>query len=215
MKRIVTSIVVTAMVVAVSLSAFATTGFNTAVFNDGQDITVQTDPMTGITTAITTSLFGTKGTISTGYKERVSVYGGVSISDNFDLHDIIMMYNADDWAFINEVIFKIGDTRYYFTELKSDREVLSNATIRETVGIVVKNSTIPFMQDLIENRDKEVRVRLCGQKKNVEFVMTDDMKNSVINLYNLFVTGGGTKEKNMSLIERGDKMQVRVVKTVS
>lgn len=52
-------------------------------------------------------------------------------------------------------------------------------------------------------------------KKNVEFVMTDDMKNSVINLYNLFVAGGGTKEKNMSLIERGDKMQVRVVKTVS
>lgn len=212
MKRIVTSIASIAMVAAISMSAFATPAFNTAVFNDGQDITVSSDSMTGQTTVATTSLLGTKGTVSVGWKESVDVFGAVSISDDFDIHSIVMQYYADDWAFINEVIVKIGDTRYNFTNLNASRKVYSNATIRESVQIVAKSSTIPFMQDLIVNRDKEVRVRLCGKNKDIEFVMTDDMKNSLINLYNLFVAGGGTQSANIKVIDTVDDVQVRVTK---
>ena len=215
MKRIITSVVVTAMVVAISLSAFATSAFNTKVFDDGQDITVTADSMTGTTIVTTTSLLGTKGVVSTGWKENVVVYGAVSVSDDFDIYSIVMRYYADDWAFINEAIVKIGDNRYYFTNLDTSRKVYSDATIRETIQIIAKDSTVPFLQDLIENRDKEVRVRLCGKNKDVEFVMTDDIKNSLINLYNLFVAGGGTQAANMNLIESVDDITVRAVKATS
>ena len=212
MKKFITSLIVMVIAVSFSLSAFATTGFNKAVFNDGKDITVKSDSMTGETTVYTTSLLQGNGTISTGWNEKVVVYGAASIVDEFDINTLIMSYYADDWAFIDEVIVKVGNTRYTFTDFDPSRKILSDGSIRESVDITVKSATIPFMQDLIKNRDKEVRVRLCGSRKNIEFVLTDDIKNSWINLYNLFVAGGGTAKSNMNVIDIVDDTSVKTVK---
>ena len=213
MKKLIMSAASLALAAAISVSAFAAGGFNTAVFDTGKDITVETDSMTGTTTVFTTSLLeGDGGTISTGWDEEVLVYGGTVVGDDLQLYSIAMAYYADDWAFINKVIMKIGDTRYTFTEIDNSKKVFSNATIRELVTIPVKTATIPFMQDLIEHRDEEVRVRLCGSEKDVEFVLTDAIKDSLINLYNLFVAGGGTRESNMKTLDMADRTVVRVAR---
>ena len=49
-----------------------------------------------------------------------------------------------------------------------------------------------MMADLIAHRDEEIRVRLQGDLRDIDFVLTDDVKNGIINIYNLYVAGGGT-----------------------
>ena len=67
-----------------------------------------------------------------------------------------------------------------------------------------------MMTELIEHRDEEIRIRLQGTNRNVDFVLTDDMKNSIINLYNLYVAGGGTNAASMQIIDKVTKIDVTV-----
>lgn len=192
------------LIVLISIPAFATSAFNTSVFDGATDITAQSDEMAGTFTAYPTSLVGAKSNISTSVNSYVSVFPIVSSSDNFDMYTISMTYYAKDWAFINKIIIKIGDNRYNLSDFYISRDVKKNATIQEYCSFSVTNQLLPMMQDLIDHRDEEIKVRLDGSKGNIDFVLTDDIKNAMINLYNLYVAGGGLNKENLDYISIAD-----------
>ena len=201
-KRLIALTMVLLLTVSGTLAAYAADGFNKVVFDNAPDVFVVRDDMTGNLTAASDSLLGDKGTVTPetggGY---VVVYSGVNISDTFNLHSLLFKYYADDWAFINSVIVKIGSRRYKFNGIKVDRDVLQDASIREVAFIDLTSDVIPFMTYLIEHRDEVVKVRLQGKDRNIDFTLTDDMKNGIINIYNLYVAGGGTSKTSMKKID--------------
>lgn len=212
-KRLLSIATTLILIISVSTAAYAANGFNKAVFNNAADVTAKVDDMTGDAIFATTSLLGADGEISVGDGEMVAVYGAISANSSFDLFRVVIQYYADDWAYIDGLIVKIGNKSYVFSDVESNGEVASDGTIRESTGITVDSSTVPLMRELIEHRNEEVKVRLCGDEKNIEFTLTDAMKDSIINLYNLFVAAGGTRSSNMKYLDavREGKMEVRKI----
>lgn len=213
-KRLVSLITISLLIVSLSLSTFAANGFNKAVFDNAADVTVTRDDMDGTLMAMTTSLIGEKGIIAPeGQDELIQVYAGVGITDSVNLLSIIFKDYSHDVANINGIIIKIGNKRYSFSGLNVSRDTLKGSGtyyIGESTTIELTSKSIPMMTELIEHRDEEIRVRLQGTNRNVDFVLTDDIKNSIINLYNLYVAGGGTNAASMQIIDRVTKIDVTV-----
>mgnify|MGYP004488874339 CR=1 FL=1 len=203
-KKLLSLVLAILLVTSLSLSALATSSFNKSVFDGAADISTKSDDMSGSFSAYSTSLIGAKSNISTSVSSYVSVFPIVSSSDNFDMYTISMTYYAKDWAFINKIIIKIGDNRYNLSDFYISRDVKKNATIQEYCSFSVTNQLLPMMQDLIDHRDEEIKVRLDGSKGNIDFVLTDDIKNAMINLYNLYVAGGGLNKENLDYISIAD-----------
>ena len=198
--------------IVVSTPAYAADGFNKAVFDNAQDVFVVKDDMTGDLTAASDSLLGDKGvTVPESGGGYVEVYSGVSISDTLNTNSLLFKYYADDWALIDSVIVKVGNRRYKFNGIDIDRDVLRDASVRETAFINLSSNVIPFMTYLIEHRDETVKVRLQGQNRDIDFVLTDDMKNGIINIYNLYVAGGGTSKASMQKADMVNKATVTVI----
>lgn len=213
-KRLVSLITISLLTVSLSLSTFAANGFNKAIFDNAADVTVTRDDMDGTLMAMTTSLIGEKGIIAPeGQDELIQVYAGVGITDSVNLLSIVFKDYSHDVANINGIIIKIGNKRYSFSGLNVSRDTLKGSGtyyIGESTTIELTSESIPMMTELIEHRDEEIRVRLQGTNRNVDFVLTDDIKNSIINLYNLYVAGGGTNTASMQIIDRVTKIDVTV-----
>lgn len=213
-KRLVSLITISLLIVSLSLSTYAANGFNKAVFDNAADVTVTRDDMDGTLMAMTTSLIGEKGIIAPeGQDELIQVYAGVGITDSVNLLSIVFKDYSHDVANINGIIIKIGNKRYSFSGLNVSRDTLKGSGtyyIGESTTIELTSESIPMMTELIEHRDEEIRVRLQGTNRNVDFVLTDDIKNSIINLYNLYVAGGGTNAASMQIIDRVTKINVTV-----
>ena len=210
-KRLLALVTTLMLMVSVSTAVYASDGFNKAVFDNAPDVFVTKDDMTGDLMAASESLLGSKGIVipetGGGY---VQFYSGVSISDDMNLNALIFKYYADDWAFIDSIIIKIGNKRYKFDNINMSRDVLRDATIEEDAGLGISSSTLPMMADLIAHRDEEIRVRLQGDLRDIDFVLTDDVKNGIINIYNLYVAGGGTSKASMKKVDLGSKTTVTV-----
>lgn len=60
------------------------------------------------------------------------------------------------------------------------------------------------MEDLINHRDEEIKVRLSGKNSYVDFVLPDVMKDNFIHMYNLYASGGGTEKNNLKTVKVAD-----------
>lgn len=209
-KKIFAVALAVVLCATMSLSAFATTRFNKAVFDTADDITVESDDMSGITSVKSTSLAKGKGAIYVDWYTTITVMPNISLSDEIDGYLLGLYYVGEDWAFINNIIVKIGDHRYTISDFDVSRKVRSGGSVQEYICLFANNETIPMIQDLIEHRDEEIKVRFSGSRKNIDFVLTDDIKNGMINLYNLYVAGGGTNKENIDLITELDTTTVKV-----
>lgn len=210
-KRLLSIAAALMLIVSVSLAAYAADGFNKAVFDNAPDVFAVKDDMTGSLTVASESLLGEKGiAIPESGGGYVVVYSGVSISDTMNGNSILFKYYADDWAFIDSIIVKIGNRRYKFDGIPVDRDVLRDASIEEVAFIDLTTNVIPFMTYLIEHRDETVKVRLQGSDRDIDFILTDDMKNGIINIYNLYVAGGGTSKASMKKIDLARNITVTI-----
>lgn len=210
-KRLVALITILLLVASLSLSTFAANGFNKAVFDNAEDVSMKRDDMTGQLVAVSESLLGIDGIAfpesGGGY---VNTYMGVSISDSMNLSLLVFKYYASDWAFINRAIIKIGDKRYTFDNLDTSYNVLKDARINETFSIEITSKSMQMMTDLINHRDEDIKIRLHGTKRDIDFVLTDEMKNGIINIWNLYVAGGGTSKESMQMVDIGTEITVTV-----
>ena len=64
------------------------------------------------------------------------------------------------------------------------------------------------MKDLADHQDEEISVRLTGSHKKIDFVLTDSAKDILLNMYDLYIAGGGTRESNMYKITDFDSVYV-------
>ena len=118
--------------------------------------------------------------------------------DAFMLH---MCYYGYNWMNINEIVFKIGDNRYFFTADQGPINVLqeaySNGIVKEQLIIIFDANSLSFMQDFIEHRDEEVLVRFSGLNGVMDFALTKEIKDATIGLYDRYVMAGGTQPESL------------------
>lgn len=66
------------------------------------------------------------------------------------------------------------------------------------------------MQDLVEHRNEKIKIRLVGSSDNIDFFLPDEVKDGLINLYNLYSMGGGTNSSNMELLTKLDDTGISI-----
>ena len=192
----------------VPVSAFATTKFNQGVFDGRDDLRVVTDTMTGETSVVPTALDGDQMIIPVLESGAViTVRPGIFLDDDKDAFILMFDYLGVDWAKLNGIIIKIGDNRYSFTNCYSSRSI-DDGFASEYVAFYMKDQTAGMMKDLADHRDDEISVRLTGSAKSIDFVLTDTVKNTLLDMYDLYVAGGGTRSGNMYQISEFDPVHV-------
>ena len=196
-KRIVSLALAAMLLVSVPISAFATTKFNQGVFDGRDDLRISTDIMTGETSVVPTALDDGQMIIPVlDAGAIITVQPGIFLDDSKDTFILMFDYLGGDWAKLNGIIIKIGDNRYSFTNCYSSRSI-DDGFASEYVAFYMKDQTAGMMKDLAEHRDDEITVRLTGSAKSIDFVLTDTVKNTLLDMYDLYTAGGGMRSGNM------------------
>lgn len=115
-------------------------------------------------------------------------------------------YQNDEWLFADNCIIKVGDNRYYFSDIDVKRDngysKYRGSWIEEVLLIKIGDASIPFMEDLCEARknDETVTLRLKGSKGYIDFDITSNI-SSITNLYKILKSCGGTLERYTTLFK--------------
>ena len=197
-KRLISFVLAVTIIVSTSLPAFATKKFDMSVF-DGKDyVGVVTDDMTGWTFA-----FPRFGTIEEGGTyivsdddSRLSASSSLYLNDTYDFYYLDFNRTGSFASGFNSVIVKIGDNRYNFSNGQTDSTV-SEGIVLESFSLPMKKELVPFMNDLAEHINDEIKVRFVGIYKDYDFALTYDMKLKILVMYDLYVAGNGTLNKNL------------------
>ena len=200
-KRIVSLAIATLLAASVTLGAMATSNFDVAVFQNVDDIQMQYDAMTGEAFIYNKSLvIDGKGMIAVN-DHVAEVLPMVNSDESVDAFMLNLNYYGYSWMNINEIVFKIGDNRYFFTSdqgpINARQEVYSNGMVQEQLVIVFDANSLSFMQDFIEHRDEEILVRFSGASGVMDFALTKEIKDAMIGLYDRYVMAGGTQPESL------------------
>ena len=213
-KRIVSLVVSTFLAASVALGAAATSNFDISVFQNVDDIQMQYDAMTGEAFIYNKSLvIDGKGMIAVN-DHVAEVLPMVNSDESVDAFMLNLNYYGYSWMNSNEIVFKIGDNRYFFTSdqgpINARQEVYSNGMVQEQLIIVFDANSLSFMQDFIEHRDEEVLVRFSGLNGVMDFALTKEIKDAAIGLYDRYVMAGGTQPESLQTVTdlHCTKMQV-------
>lgn len=204
-KKLVSLALAVVMMASVSMPALATSKFNMGVFDGRQDAFVYTDEMTG-----SSLVFPRIGVIEDGGTyisfddgSRISVSSSLRLTDSFDICFLNFSRTGLFSTGLNSVIVKIGDNRYTFSNGQTDATTVDGIVL-EDFNIPIKKELIPFMNDFIEHSSDEIKVRFVCDTKYYDFVLTNDMKSQILVIYDLYVTGNGTRERNLHDITECD-----------
>lgn len=201
-KKLVSLVLVAALFFTIPLSAFATARFNKSVFYNYDGLFTAYDDMEGIffvrqSDTVQMSLW-------TDATSMVTLEPEVFIADNLDAFLFQFSYLTLSPAEFDSIIFKIGDNRYNFSNCYVSSSMSDDGIYSESISFYVKKEIIPFMQDFIKHNEEEIKVRIRGTYKTLDFVLSDAMKTGLTDLYLLYVAGGGTNDLNMSTISSSD-----------
>ena len=109
---------------------------------------------------------------------------------------------------MTSIIIKIGDNRYSFTNCETGLYPLGDSGFAENISFVAKRETIGFINDFVKHRDEEIKVRINGTYTTLDFSLTDEMKNEILDLYALYDDGRGTRDANLRDITYTDSTSV-------
>ena len=119
------------------------------------------------------------------------------LDDSYDTYKIYFNCFEPSLAGMESIIIKIGDNRYNFSNCYTSQSRVNDNTVMETIAIMMKRETVGFMNDLKDHKDEEIRVRINGTYETLDFSLTDEMKNEILTLYDLYAQGGGTRDSNL------------------
>lgn len=209
MKKLISLILSAALVFSLSTPALATKKFDTSVFDGRNDILVSTDEMTGKTTV--EPYVGLAGSSVERFDDGsfVSVNPTLLLTDSYDYFCIDFLYISRDISGMDSIIIKIGDNRYNLSNCYTTCSTIAdNQIFCEEISFFMKKQLIPLMNDLIEHQNDEIKVRINGKYQTLNFSLNDEMKRLLLVMYDLYISGGGTREKNMHDITAFDKTVV-------
>lgn len=207
-KKIVSLALAAALLVSVPVSAFATTGFNQSVFNGRDDIQVVSDDMKNETLVFPSSDHYGSTLIWLSPDAFVTVDPGIFLDDSYDSFILSFDYLGHSFANLNSIIFKIGDNRYTFSNCYTNRSLTEELLASEQISFFMKKETVDFMKDLSNHRNDEIKVRLNGSAQSFDFVLSDEAKNCLLGMYDLYASGGGTREINLLKLTHNDNVIV-------
>ena len=118
-KRIVSLAVAVLLSVAMAMSAFATSEFKVSAFQDVDDYQIDIDDMTGEISISIKSLLNESEFVETD-DYLLAFYPMVTTNNDFDMFLFAVMYLGYQSENINQVIVKIGDNRYFFSDVELD-----------------------------------------------------------------------------------------------
>lgn len=209
-KKLLALVLAVFLATTVSISAFAASGFNKEVFSGRQEIKSTYDDMSGITNFYMPdmeSMLG-DGCIILGLLfDNIYLKPTVAVTDQFSAYYWDIVYNYSDTSFnyhyIDELTIKIGENRYIFKDIYNQRSDFGdkNQYHKEFFKVFFDEDSISVMEDLINHRDEEIKVRLSGKNSYVDFVLPDVMKDNFIHMYNLYASGGGTEKNNLKTVK--------------
>jgi len=205
-KRIVSLALAGAIMISASVPALATSAFNMGVFDGRQDVSISSDDMSG-ETGICLSGDEYDSVITFDDGSLLTVDPNIFLTDSYDTYQIYFNCFESSLAGMKSIIIKIGDNRYNFSNCFTSKSRINDNTIMETIGIMMKRETVGFMNDLDEHRDEEIQVRINGTE-TIDFSLTDEMKNEILTLYDLYAQAGGTRDKNLRNITDIDQTVV-------
>lgn len=206
-KKLVSLALAAVMMASASMPALATSDFSMWVFDERQDTFVYTDEMTGETLALLKS----DSSLRTTYFDdgsRITVTPSLMLNDSCDYYSLSFVYCGSLPAEMKSIIIKTGNDRYTFSSLNFSQSTLSDGRIFEEVSFPVKKETRSFMYDLMVHQDEEIKVRINGTYQTFNFTLSDAAKKDIIDLYNLYDMGNGTRKSNLSNITNIDQTVV-------
>ena len=207
-KRLASLALAALLLISVPLSAFATSKFNTSVLSGRDNVSISYfDEMTGnVTASLTGDAYNSSVTFDNG--ALLTVDPTICLNDSFDYYRF--NFNCLETAPIGmtSIIIKIGDNRYNFTNCATSLVPLGDNAYWENIYFVLKRETVGFMNDFVKHRDEEIKVRINGTYTTLDFSLTDEMKNEILDLYALYDDGRGTRDANLRDITYTDSTSV-------
>lgn len=229
-KRIAGILLALCLVVSCSVSAFAASGFNSSVMKQGQNVVTSGDDMEGysyyelsdgevyeyfyfptetwvtympiVVSSDTVDSFAITFNMA-DYDYESSIYSDY-YADSSYYSDYYYTWREDHFFSLPEqVIFKVGNTRYVFSNLDVDMEYdygFFQTSYVEDFTIWLDGNSCKMMEDMIAHRNDTVRVRIKGALYDYDFELDQDTIDKFIHLYNLYVQAGGTRSDNLSKI---------------
>lgn len=207
-KRIVSLALAAMLLVTAPVSAFATTKFNQSVFNGREDIELVSDDMEGSTIALLAYQYDGSMTSIVDSTSFITVKPGLFLNDAYDSYILSFDYLGPNFAGMNSIIVKIGDNRYSFTNCYTSRSVTGEGLVSESISFFAKKETLDFMKDLADHQEEEIKVRINGSARTFDFAFSDSEKDGILNMYDLYISGGGTRETNMYKLSEDDPVYI-------
>lgn len=206
MKRTLISLaLIVLLMVSIPVSAFASAEFNRSIFNGRDDLSLTADDMTGITYVRSSGWADGKTIVTSSASAVILVSPFISLTDPADFYVFEFDYHGYHWADLNSILIKIGDNRYIFSNCNHSYSLGSDGTVFENISFDLTNQMLSFMDDLIQHQNDEIKIRLQGTTQSFDFTLTDEMKNEILTLYDVYVNGGGIRKSNLdgiSLVEK-------------
>lgn len=203
-KRIISFALSLIMLLGCGVLAFATSSFDRSVMRHGADIMVITeDDMEGEGSYAVKSIKDNALDTFSFDGGELEFYPMVYSDDSIDCYSLGFTYYGSSPIYINDIVFKIGDHRYVFTDVNSySCQHSSSGLYKEREILIMDSYSMTMLSDIAEHRDETIKVRVKGKKQNLDFEPSDEMKNGMIHLYNLYVQAGGLSKSNLSTLSK-------------
>lgn len=185
------------------LPVYAAAGFDSSVLKNAPDITVSAYEDGGNAYKIS-SLQG----VNFSSSKDLVLYFEVSVLEDNTAEGYMLSFQYASYDLvldIQEIKVEIDNKVYTFSNPASRMNLLASpsdrAIIQEAATIVIGQDSLSFMQDLMEHRNETVKVSLTGTEQELYFELPQNVKDSAIHMYNLYVQAGGTRAENLAYLK--------------
>lgn len=128
-----------------------------------------------------------------GYLSQISPaidlidYGTSRFKPYFNLY---VFYYADEWLFINDIIVKIDDETYTFSNVATER-IVDDGDILERFALSIIDETSNEMMSAWVETENPIRIRFKGDRGNCDFTLKEEIQEDVAKMYTLYMEAIG------------------------
>lgn len=122
---------------------------------------------------------------------------------------VLMIYEADNWCFVEDAIFIAGSQRYTFHDIPFRTGTYNDGSIYEALGVFIGKKSNPLLDYISKNQSATIKVRFVGKESNEEFALNATVIESIKLFYDTFVNAGGLEQVSSSIEARATDVTVK------
>lgn len=100
--------------------------------------------------------------------------------------NLYIFYYADEWLFINNVIVKIDDSTFTFSNVAPERIVNSGDILERFALSIIDETSNEMMKAWVET-ENPIRIRFKGDSGNCDFTLKEEIQEDVAQMYTLYM----------------------------